>query len=967
MPRRLVYLLDHNTENEVTCTTFITDVMKRKAFGSVPLDDVNHALRPSARVELSALDRKVIMGLAMRSRQGDETVVIYGLDSWELLKTILQTKHAFWARSKEPALSIGKAIPGELIWLDQPEEMIQPGVKIVDSAAHPLATTPPAYFDADKNQIGSLAFTAPGTAVTDWIRACSMNLKAAHKWFSKLKQRNSDASLPLPPELHMDRFKGQPQTTLTLKERVLASEDSADPAKFLPLPQTVCLELTFTYGKKTFDWDAEQEKTVVHEGSTVTTIQRDRAFENDIVEKLATVGIRPETSASGYGMLALFSRKFTFPDTLEQTFDQYLKNHFLRLIRSNNILLVDSVRLLEKDLTAEAPIELKQNADATFRLSVKDLQTKRPIDLAQILKNYLKALPDMPFDQLLEQIEKQTFTLIEKDTPQSITIPGYQVAPLVSALFEILFQETLKPDHIPLRLAAKLVATSDKETTEHCAQVVPKALVEYIIAWSRQPLPEATTPTAPNFKATLRAYQATGVVWLERVINSGYGAILADEMGLGKTVQTLALLNRRATTTKPTLLIAPSSLISTWHDEARKFSPDLKVHVQHGNERATDSKVFKNHALIITSYALLHRDIDLYRETDWDGIVLDEAHFIKNNRTKAYQAIEQTHSDWRLCLTGTPVENKLADLFALFQLIVPGYLGRMSDWKKATRASASNALSENAINQLKQEIAPFILRRTKEEVLTELPPKTETLVPLELRTEERNAYNTILAATDKTIRNEIQRRGFAQSSVTILNCLLRLRQCCCDPTLINSFNDDNSNAFGVDTHSTKTQHLLEWLPERLRQGHKALIFSSFAQYLQKLSQALKASGLNHSLLTGSTVDRDKEIRKFRQGDNALFLLSLKAGGYGLTLTEADIVVHCDPWWNPAVEAQASARIHRIGQTKPTFIYKLVAEGTIESRILELQEEKRTLADRLLSQDQETWALDQDTLKELLKQ
>ena len=229
MPRRLVYLLDHNPENEVTCTTFITDVMKREAFGSVPLDDVNHALRPSERLELSALDRKVIMGLAMRSRRGDE----------------------------KPALSIGKAIPGELIWLDQPEGMIQPGVKIVDSAAHPLATTPPAYFDADNNQIGSLALTAPETAVADWIRACSMNLKAAHKWFSKLKQRHSDASLPLPPELHIEGFTGQPQTTLTLKERVLASEDSADPAKLLPLPQTVCLELTFTYGKKTFDWDAE--------------------------------------------------------------------------------------------------------------------------------------------------------------------------------------------------------------------------------------------------------------------------------------------------------------------------------------------------------------------------------------------------------------------------------------------------------------------------------------------------------------------------------------------------------------------------------------------------------------------------------------------------------------------------------------------------------------------------------------
>ena len=923
-------------------------------------------MRPSTQLNLDALDRQIVMGLAMRSTPGNEAIVLSDLDSLDFLKTILKTKRAFWARSKEHAIRPGKSIPGELLWR-QYSETFQPKVQPLTGPGHVLATTPPAYFDPETNEIGSLKFNVPGPVVARWASSPAMSLEAAHKWFSRLKKDYPEAPLPPPDQLDVNMFQGQPQAQLTIRTCLPAFENSDKKTEIVPLSQTITLELAFIYGNRTFNWDDECLKTAIYQNGTVETIHRDAAFENNMVQQLASIGILPENSAASFGLLALNSRKFTFSEEIKQPFDQYLKKRFPTFVQENNIMLIDTIQLLEKDFTSDIDIELESNADATFKLSVKDQQSQKPIDLVQLLKNYLCTLPDTPLDILLEQIEKQAFTLFKKGSGQTIVIPGHQVAPLVSVLLEIMIQTDSKPEHIPLRLAAQLAIKGDKDAAGYSMEVVPKTLIEYLIAWSQQPLPQAVPATAPHFKATLRAYQATGVAWLARVINSGYGAILADEMGLGKTVQTLALLNKlSATTTKPTLLIAPSSLISTWHDEAGKFTPELKTYVQHGSERATGSATFKDYALVITSYALLRRDADIYHGVDWYGVILDEAHFVKNSRTKTYRAIEQIDADWRLCLTGTPVENHLNDLFSLFQLTVPGYLGRVSDWKKSARTSTRNAWSDNAIAQLKQEIAPFILRRTKEEVLTELPPKTETLVPLELQPEEYNAYNTILAATDKTIRNEIQRRGFAQSSITILNCLLRLRQCCCDPTLIEHFEDNSKHAPSARKHSTKTQHLLDWLPELIRQNHKVLIFSSFAQYLQKLSQALGAGGLNHSLLTGSTTDRDKEIQKFRCGENNIFLLSLKAGGYGLTLTEADIVVHCDPWWNPAVEAQASARIHRIGQEKPVFIYKLVAEDTIESRILELQEEKRGLADRLLSQDQETWKLDENILRELLE-
>lgn len=968
MPKRLVYLLDYNLKNEITCTTLTTTVIKRESISSATFKDIKHVMQASHQISLTALDRQIVMGLAMRSGRNEEAIVLYGMDSQEFLQTILKTKRAFWARSKKPALSLGKDVSGKLYWTVQQHDKIQPDIQVSgDTDYHVLATTPPAYFDPDGNQIGSLVFDVPGSAVTKWICKSPMTLEDAHKWFFKLKKDYPDASLPPPPALDVAVFQEQPQAILTIKSLLPASEHSPQKTRMLPFIKTVGLELSFKYGTATFDWDDKQQQAVMLRDGKVFTIQRDSAFEDDIVQKLASIEVRPEASAASFGMLSLYSKKFAFPDTIDQPLDQYLQKRFLGLTRASNIELVDSVQLLEQDFSSSIDIELKPNPDATFKLSAKDLQSRKPIDLVQILQDYLKTVPEMPLELLLKKIEKQTFTLIDNTGSKPVAIPGHQIVPLVAALFEIIIQPDYKANHIPLRLAAQLAIQAGNSGSGNYEDCVPESLIKYVVAWSRQQLPEKGAAVASDFNATLRAYQAIGVAWLTRVIDSGHGAILADEMGLGKTVQTLALLNNRKKTQKPTLLIAPSSLTSTWHDEATKFTPTLKVHVHHGKDRATDSTVFKDYALVITSYALLYRDAELYHSTEWDGIVLDEAHFVKNDQTKTYRAIEQINYGWCLCLTGTPVENHLSDLFSLFQLIVPGYLGRISDWKKTAKLSTSKALDEDAMLQLKREIAPFILRRTKEEVLTELPPKTEALVPLEFRTEERNAYNVILAATNKTIRDEVKRRGFAQSSITILSCLLRLRQCCCDPAMVESFASAYPQKSSNTRYSTKTQHLLDWLPELIRKNHKVLIFSSFAQYLNKLSQALNSNDLNHSLLTGSTVDRDKEIQKFRQGKNAIFLLSLKAGGYGLTLTEADIVIHCDPWWNPAVEAQASARIHRIGQDKPVFIYKLVVEGTIESRILELQEEKRSFANQLLSQDQEQWSLDETTLESLLKQ
>ena len=972
MPKRLVYLLDTNSRNELTCTVFATAVMKRDCFSETPFTDVKQVMRQSKQIELSDTDRKIVMGLATRANPNEETTTLYGTDSWELVKTLLETKKAFWAHNNHPAMTIGTALPGKLHWQELANGQLQPAAFLEQGKGHMLATTPPAYFNAESNQIGPLSFAAPGTAVTHWITTPAMPVAKAHQWFYQLVNNFPDASLPSPPQLDVDHLRERPQPVITVTYRFADDPFAPEPVpdipatRLLPVADAVGLELRFAYGAQSYHWDNRKQKTAALQQGTLTTIQRDFEFEREVIEKMAEIGITPEDSKANDGWLSFKSQLFRFPQQHDATFATYLQAQFQPMLEHHSITLHDPKQLLLPPEEGELEIEIDAHRNGMFNLFIKCRSLRKPIDMVQLLKTYLKTLPDLPLEALLADVERQTFSLIENESKRAVAFSGKDVAQLIRALIEII--DSGGDTRLALRQAVQIALELDNDNRpETASPALPPKLLHYLQSWRQQPIPSSPAAPSQNFKATLRPYQAAGLAWLQRVSESGYGGILADEMGLGKTVQTLALLDTYTEGNMPSLLVVPSSLVSTWQQEAEKFAPHLKTVIQHGGDRAKEASAFAGSDLVITTYPLIIRDIELYRNQQWQGIVLDEAHFIKNERTQTFKAISQIMARWRLCLTGTPVENSIQDLYTIFEFTVPGYLGPQAHWKAACKPTAKSPLNPLIIREIRNEIAPFILRRTKDMVLNELPPLTETIVPLELQAEEREAYSTILAATDLHIRAEIERRGLARSSLTILNCLMRLRQCCCDLQLIESFDDYSTEKYWTLPHSSKTQYLLEWLPDLLKSGHKVLIFSSFAQYLRRLSKALKASELEHSLLTGSTLDRDAQIQSFRKGEVDIFLLSLKAGGVGLTLTEADCVIHCDPWWNPAAEAQASARIHRIGQEKPVFVYKIIAENTIESRILAMQAAKRSLADNLLSQDEPNWKLDESSLAELLQQ
>jgi superfamily II DNA or RNA helicase len=446
-------------------------------------------------------------------------------------------------------------------------------------------------------------------------------------------------------------------------------------------------------------------------------------------------------------------------------------------------------------------------------------------------------------------------------------------------------------------------------------------------------------PALPStLQAELRDYQAEGYRWLARLAHWGAGACLADDMGLGKTVEALALILARAPG-GPTLVLAPTSVCGNWIDEARRFAPTLNPRRFGPGDRAAVLQDAGPFDLIVCSYGLLQTEGERLTGVTWETVVADEAQAFKNALTKRSQAIMKLNGGFRMIATGTPIENRLGELWNLFRFINPGLLGSQESFNRRFAAPIEQDRDPGARQRLRQLLRPFILRRLKSEVLSELPPRTEITLSLELSEGERALYEAMRRQAIERLEENAEINP-GEQRLRLLAEIMRLRRTCCHPSLVLP---------GSDLPSAKLEAFSEIVDELLDNRHKALVFSQFVDHLSLLRAHLDARGIRYQYLDGSTPEpqRRAAVAAFQAGEGELFLISLRAGGFGLNLTAADYVIHMDPWWNPAVEDQASDRAHRIGQERPVTIYRLVAKDTIEERILKLHATKRDLADGLL--------------------
>jgi SNF2 family DNA or RNA helicase len=450
-----------------------------------------------------------------------------------------------------------------------------------------------------------------------------------------------------------------------------------------------------------------------------------------------------------------------------------------------------------------------------------------------------------------------------------------------------------------------------------------------------------TCPPLGPLEEVLRPYQRQGVAWLQFLRENKFGGILADEMGLGKTLQTLAFIHSCHANRKlsgPVLIVCPTSLVFNWMAEAKKFTPGLKAVALHGTGRHQHFEDIARSDLVVTSYALIRRDAERYRELEFDTLVLDEAQHIKNRQTQNALAVKAVRAGHRLVLTGTPMENSVLDLWSIIDFLMPGYLGSATDFRERYELPITRDKDDTVQARLGRRLRPFLLRRLKTEVAKDLPAKLEQLSYCELTDDQAEIYKQVLAVSRKEVMDAVGAQGVAKSKMIVLNALLRLRQICCDLRLLKL-----DNAEFTDDSSGKLAMFGELLEEAMDGGHRVLVFSQFTTMLALLKDKLTAENIEFCHLDGATTNRGAVVEKF-QGNAKIpvFLISLKAGGVGLTLTGADTVVHFDPWWNPAVEDQATDRAHRIGQTRVVTSYKLIARGTVEEKILALQQKKRAI-------------------------
>jgi superfamily II DNA or RNA helicase len=607
--------------------------------------------------------------------------------------------------------------------------------------------------------------------------------------------------------------------------------------------------------------------------------------------------------------------------------------------------------------------ELQPSADEDtnwFELELGVDVDGRKVDLLPLLLELLQSTRGAGLDALLRRAKR--FTAVPVGDRHYLAVPAERLQAILRVVRELYEVEgsgqgCLRiPELVPSYLDELDAALGEAEL-ELRGDVDFQARRARLARDAELPLVQAP----PELRATLRPYQQDGLNWLQNLRAHGAGGILADDMGLGKTLQTIAHVMTEKAAGRlllPVLVVAPTSLVGNWKRELTKFAPSLRVLVLHGPKRHERFHRIGEVDVVLSTYPLVLRDIEVFARHRFGLQVLDEAHTVKNVRSQIHQAVKAVDAEQRLCITGTPLENNLEELWALFDFLMPGLLGTLERFRGAFRVPIERMGDEGRLDTLRKRVAPFILRRMKDKVAKDLPAKTEIVRTVELCGSQRDLYESIRLAAHAAVRKVVKKKGIAASTIDILSALMKLRQVCCDPRLVPV-----PSARAVQ-ESAKYEALMEMLEEMLPRGRRVLVFSQFTSMLRLIAEGLRQRSIRYVSLTGATADRQAMVDAFQQDRAEVFLISLKAGGAGLNLTRADTVIHYDPWWNPAAQAQATDRAYRIGQTRPVFVYNLIVAGSVEERMMGLQRRKKNLADSILCAGDPSLELTEDDVDDL---
>ncbi|MGZ5525834.1 MAG: DEAD/DEAH box helicase [Methylomonas sp.] len=913
-----------NTEYEFTVEFLITKAKKTGGLNKGRRTTLNNLRYSYSYLNyVQPEDQEIAKLLTALNPAFKDEPLIAGATGYLALSKLLKTGRLFWQDTERAPLTKGAGRDLKFGWQTANKDGYQLMTEI-DPPATLLLTDPLQYLDEALGMIGTV--NTHNLSIEQLKRILAAPLIPA-EYADEFSQRLliEHPSLPLPAPKKIELIEAD---ELTPAPRLLLFGHQVTPQQY-----THFMAVSFNYGQWTLSAISAEDYSVVKTGQGLVRIKRDLETEQLFIHRLTELGFLAAPSIeTGIQELLLYSPAKTAMDSATRWGD-FLQNSLMELEQDGWIVDIDDSFLLNFQTAQNWDAEISESQQDWFEMRFTIEVDGQPLPLLPLIMPVLENYDPEYLPEMLS---------IPLGAHNYLNLPSDKIKPFLNVLIELFNTSTLGKDGALKLSRFNAAALADIEEQNHGLFSISGGEALRELGQKLKNFTGIQNVALPNnLQAELRPYQQQGLNWLQFLREYKFSGILADDMGLGKTIQTLAHLlieKQNGRMRLPCLIIAPTSLMSNWRRETERFTPDLKILILQGNERKQLFYKIRDYDLILTTYPLLSRDEETLLEHDYHYLILDEAQTVKNPLSKAAQLVRRIKANHRLCLTGTPMENHLGELWAQFDFLMPGFLGDIGTFKKLYRTPIEVHGDSEQRARLSRRVAPFMLRRTKLEVATELPSKTEIIRSVPLYDKQAALYESIRLTMEKKVRDAIALKGLSRSHITILDALLKLRQTCCDPRTLSL-----KEAQKVQ-ESAKLDLLMELLPEQLEEGRRILVFSQFTRMIALIENELTAKNIGYAKLTGQTRNRDTAIELFKSGQVNVFLISLKAGGVGLNLTEADTVIIYDPWWNPAAESQAADRAHRIGQDKPVFVYKLITENIVEEKIIAMQDKKRALAE-----------------------
>ncbi|MGL6028440.1 MAG: SNF2-related protein [Legionella sp.] len=937
----LVYILSIDQgrhEHKVSVELALAKLLKRGGYGKKSLF---YEVSDSKKQHFIDDDNDIVAQLMFKSGSNG-WFRHFNIRNTELLTRIIATNRAYFSVRDELSIRLGEPLTGSCKWVlaangEQSLLLMQDEAPI-----EPLLLDNAWYVDPADAVMGHLHTPYPVRKLQHLLEAPPIPLEQAELLSKKMLDAGTE--FPTPYVFNQRALELiEPTAIVTFNSSFDPDLDYDDELSEL----WFAVEVGFDYGGLAVSAREDSHSVVQEKAGVLVEYKRDRTFEEQKIKELNNIlNIRLPSYWEMHHDEILKESMFILDGISDQEDLDALHSNALPQLNQLGWRVVFNNPIYQEVVHADEVewfSDLQESTTDFFSYQLGILVDNNPGSVVPLVAELIQKYKGNDLDELPdEQLVKLTL-----DDGRALQLEMGRIKPLIRLLLQFGMRQVNEHQQLQinkyqliLMREAELALAATKARWQG-AETVREELKQLI---GLTELPNIELPK--GLHAQLRDYQHQGLNWLQFLRTSSFNGVLADDMGLGKTIQTLTHLQyekEQGRLTNASLIIAPTSLVGNWFAEAKRFVPELRVLVYHGSERHQDS--FDDYDLIVSTYGLIHRDKERFTEHSFYYLILDEAQFIKNARTKTTQIIQQLKASHRLCLTGTPLENHLGELWSLFHFLMPGLLGDAKQFRMWFRTPIEKNADMARRELLAKRVKPFMLRRTKNQVVTELPPKTEMTRTIEIAGAQRDLYEAIRMSMEKKVRDAIAKQGLGKSHILLLDALLKLRQVCCDPRLLSL--PEAQIAHGI---SSKLEVLMELLDNLIEEGRRVLVFSQFTSMLKLIEDELIKKKYDYLKLTGQTKNRQSLVERFQEGNTPIFLISLKAGGTGLNLTRADTVIHYDPWWNPAVEDQATDRTHRIGQENPVFVYKLITAGTVEEVILGMQEKKRQLADGILSAD-----------------